>query len=127
MSVPKVTCQCGTVFNGCTTHMVVHREKDTTAHRVYECSCGAEPEVTTETAKKIDDWDGAAQYLEIAREVGKKIGQPGDYYKPGCYGFTWFNGKVVAIILFLRGEPEITPIRDGFGPLNELVIEEEAI
>lgn len=122
MNVVKVTCRCGAVLDEPPVIMVVHQEKEATTHKIFECPCGADPPIHRESVNKISDWCGVEQYLEAARDIGEKLSKPGDYYKPGHYGFTWFNNEIVAIIMFVKGEPEIEPIVDGFGRLGELII-----
>ena len=108
-------------------HLVVHLENETATHKGYGCEpCGIEDPASTQMVSKVSSWDGVAHFVELAKDVGKKIGKPGDYYKPGHFGFSWLDDEVRAILVFLRGEPEVTEEVDGFGRLeSEMTIEQE--
>jgi len=108
-------------------HLVVHLENETFTHRGYGCEpCDIEDPMRAVSVPKTSSWDGVAHFVELAKDIGKKIGTPGDYYKPGSFGFSWLDNEVRAILVFLRGEPEVREEWDGFGRLeSETTIEQE--
>lgn len=125
MQTPKC-CKCGKVM-ALQFHLVVHLENETFTHKGHECvECDMVDPVRACSSPKVTPWDGVAHFVEIAKDVGKKIGKAGDYYKPAHFGFSWWDDEVRAILTFLTGEPEVTPEWDGFGLVeSEVTIEQE--
>lgn len=106
----------------------VHLADKEDVHTAYICrSCDVETApVTVTTRKKADPWEGVKDKRAMAREIAKRINKEGDYYKKGAFGFSYYQGDICAILEFEGEEPEVTPILDGFGPLDsEMVIDEQ--
>ena len=118
------TCICGEVLTKPTVVVSVHSSRETTVHNTFECACGAEPPSYQDVFAKKGEWEGVTEQLREAIRIGKEIGKDGDYYKPGAFGFSWYEDEVRAIIIIKGQEPEVQAFRDGFGILEvEVVIE----
>lgn len=110
--------QCGSDLRSF--ELAIHDESQITTHVGFACSqCDADvaPYISSSTAG-TNPWEGVADKVAEAEVIGKKIGKDGDYYKPGAFGFSWYNNVVQAIIFFNGKEPDVTPICDGFGSLE---------